>query len=398
MKICRDMTKSDSRMHGEQDRETRVLFGCLSAGALPPQVCSDLTDPSLSWRKVVDTACRLGLGALLYSRCGEHAVREHMPTQVLCSLKDDYFFYQARNMKVYAELRNVLTAFSHHGLSVIVLKGAALAELVYRHIGLRTMTDIDLLVRKEDLRKAAVIMEELGFRADEHYRSKEWYHHCHHHLAPYISPDGSISVEIHWHVLERTAPMDFAIEELWTRPKAVRVAQTPCLRFSAEHLLFHVALHLASSSQFRSQLRGLCDVAEILRTLEQEIDWQELLRLTVLTRASRYLYVVLRLTTELFGAPIPGAALNQLRRTSRFLPLEESWAVRAGLEALLITDIETRPFYEWVGLDLLTHLLSGESGVRVVLGVSRKVFERCQSRIEDRWRAWSHRSPHAATR
>jgi len=57
-------------------------------------------------------------------------------------------------MKVYAQLRKVLQVFCQEKVPVIVLKGALLAELVYQHIGLRTMDDVDLLVSKQDLGKA----------------------------------------------------------------------------------------------------------------------------------------------------------------------------------------------------------------------------------------------------
>lgn len=372
-----------------QDRETRVLLGCLSAEALSEEVRADVADSSLAWGHIAHTARMLGLGALLYSRCGDHGVREQIPAHVLRSLKDDYFFGQARNMKVYAELKKVLAAFATQGVPVMVLKGAALAELIYRHIGLRSMADIDLLVKREDLGRAAAILEEIGFLADEHYRSKQWYRERHHHLAPYLAPDRSVSVEIHWHVIERTAPADFPIDECWTRPTAVQIAAMPCYRLSAAHFLFHVAFHLSAGNQFLSQLRGVCDVAEIVRNFRREIDWQELLRVTGLARSNRHLYIVLRLASELFGASVPKDTLTVLQQRSRLSSFEERWIMRAAFESLLIADIEARPFYEWVGLDLLTQLLWRESGQYVALAVSGKVLQRCWSRVEDRWQAWS---------
>ena len=56
-----------------------------------------------------------------------------------------------------------MAALTREGLPVVVLKGAALAELVYQHIGLRTMADVDLLVEKKNLDKAGSILERLGY-------------------------------------------------------------------------------------------------------------------------------------------------------------------------------------------------------------------------------------------
>jgi len=49
----------------------------------------------------------------------------------------------ARN---YAELGQLLRSLKDRGVEVIVLKGAALAETVWKNIALRPMADMDLLV------------------------------------------------------------------------------------------------------------------------------------------------------------------------------------------------------------------------------------------------------------
>jgi hypothetical protein len=70
-------------------------------------------------------------------------------------------------MLFYQELQTVLKTFKFRaaGIDVIVLKGAFLAELVYRNIGLRAIGDIDLLVKKEDLGKVKRVLIQLGYQA-----------------------------------------------------------------------------------------------------------------------------------------------------------------------------------------------------------------------------------------
>ncbi len=60
-------------------------------------------------------------------------------------------------------------------IKTIVLKGAMLAETVYPNIALRSMGDIDLLIHKDDLDRAAKRILELGYIFNEHYRSAKWY-------------------------------------------------------------------------------------------------------------------------------------------------------------------------------------------------------------------------------
>jgi hypothetical protein len=57
-----------------------------------------------------------------------------------------------RNMRRCHELSKVLRILQNDGIPVIVLKGAALAEVVYGNIALRSMSDVDLLVKKGSIK------------------------------------------------------------------------------------------------------------------------------------------------------------------------------------------------------------------------------------------------------
>jgi hypothetical protein len=62
-------------------------------------------------------------------------------------------------------LAKVLDAFQTAGIDVLVLKGTALAHLVYPQPGLRSMRDVDLLVSRSQARQAQTLLAELGFNA-----------------------------------------------------------------------------------------------------------------------------------------------------------------------------------------------------------------------------------------
>jgi hypothetical protein len=365
--------------------ESRVLLSCLATNRTAQQILSDITDPQLSWEKLFHVACQLGVGPLLYVRLGELGLRDRIPVDVARGIKEECFSSQARNMKVYAELKTVLAALTGEGLSVVVLKGAALAELVYRHIGLRTMADVDLLVEKKNLDKAGAILERLGFVPNEGYRDKQWYREHHHHMVPYVSSDGSMTIEIHWHIIERTALMDMPIDQLWARAQSVRIASVPCLALSVEHMLLHMVLHLSSPNRFLGQLRGLYDVAELLRRFGHELNWAELLRVAALADAHKYLYVVLCLVRDTLGAPVPVEVLRQLRREISLLPLEERLVKHIGLQAAFIVDVKESSLYEWMLLDLLTNLLSCRTRREACRDVISKIVLRARTGLANKW-------------
>ena len=58
----------------------------------------------------------------------------------------------------------VFGAMAHAGAPFLVLKGAALAHLVYGDTRLRPMRDVDLLIRKADAGRALDVLGRCGFR------------------------------------------------------------------------------------------------------------------------------------------------------------------------------------------------------------------------------------------
>jgi len=86
-------------------------------------------------------------------------------------------YFTARNIVIYSELDNILSAFSASDIKVIVLAGAALGVTVYPNIAERPMGDIDLLIRHRDKQAIGDLLENLGYvldtaRSDEAHYSK----------------------------------------------------------------------------------------------------------------------------------------------------------------------------------------------------------------------------------
>src|SRR6185436_11185739 len=60
-------------------------------------------------------------------------------------------------------LAELLMLYQGAGIDVLVLKGAALAQLVYPQPVLRPMRDIDILVRASDVYRAYALLPKIGF-------------------------------------------------------------------------------------------------------------------------------------------------------------------------------------------------------------------------------------------
>ena len=108
------------------------------------------------------------------------------------------------------------------GVPVVPLKGAALAAAVYGDVGARESSDIDLLVRSEDLDEAVRLIGGLGWAEPEWARGIDGLPRLHRELAHETLPPLELHWRVHWYeesfsaaALARATPD----EEGWRRPE-----------------------------------------------------------------------------------------------------------------------------------------------------------------------------------
>jgi hypothetical protein len=119
-------------------------------------------------------------------------------------------------------------------------------------------------------------------------------------------------VEVHWHILGMASPFTLSVDELWARAQPVFLSGVPAAVLSAEDLLLHLCLHAGFRHVFEAGLTALCDVAEIVRRYQSELDWSLVQARARQWGASRCVYLTLRLAQELLGAVLPAKVLRSL--------------------------------------------------------------------------------------
>lgn len=86
--------------------------------------------------------------------------------------KTYYYSCIKRDIEQEEVLQEVLTALHSQGVKTLQVQGTVVKKL-YPSSDLRTMTDIDLIVEKDNLQKASNILQGLGFALEEE-NSEEW--------------------------------------------------------------------------------------------------------------------------------------------------------------------------------------------------------------------------------
>lgn len=289
-----------------------VLLSCLqSRSRLTAGELAAISD-SL-WQKVLDRAVEGEVEGLLYRRLSSKSLAPAVPDSVLQKLKDLYFCSAMCNRKVRDDAGAVLGALRRNGIEVAVLKGAYLAEAVYRDVALRPMTDIDLLVRSSELARAEKILVELGFGSGQR-PDVDATRALHHHLTPFKGT-GTTTVEVHWNIEQPNSPFSIDIEGLWHRARPSVVAGVHVLGLGPADLLLHLCTHASYHHRFGIDhrhgiaLKHLHDIAFVATELRDEIDWTELVAIANADGRARYIYATFVLVSAMFGTRFPPETL-----------------------------------------------------------------------------------------
>ncbi len=300
---------SDLRSHAEARAENGLLLLCAHRG--------DAASVAARRREV---AARVSDLEYLYRLAHRHALLpllhrgleglEGVPEGLSRRLRDDYRKNGTRNVLLAGELARVSKALKAEGVGALAYKGPALALQAYGDLRLRRFVDLDVVVRREDARRAGEVLGSLGYAKPEGLtESHEQFLLRHQHALAYTRDRGLLMVELHWEV----APAHFAAyalgEGVWARDAAVELYGSPVRCLSTEDLLVALAVH--GTKHLWERLAWLCDVAALVNS-HPELDWPLVRRLAREARVERMVNLALRLARGLLGAKLPEDILAEL--------------------------------------------------------------------------------------
>jgi hypothetical protein len=312
----------------------------------------ELVSVGINWNYITAIAYQHGIAPLIYCNLRLNKPDNSLSKSSMDALKRSYYSNSVRNELLYKELNKILSALQDMGIKVIVLKGAALAEIVYRNRALRPMSDVDLLVRKEDLSWVEDKLVEMAYQLYEHHRSREWLKEHYYHLV-FIKND-TTPIEIHWHIDRPSRPFTIDIEGMWKRAVPANIAGVEALVLSPEDLLLHLCLHTCKH-KLTGGLRPFCDIAATVRHYGPHIDWGQIQARSQQWRVTPYVYLPLYLAKDLAGAAVPEPVLDALRPDGFDARLVD-WAREEIFELKGTSPISPELLHLWKGRGLKDQL------------------------------------------
>ena len=119
--------------------------------------------------RLIRLAKKEGMTGLLYKSLKKAGILGFLGHLQMQQLQSFYYRTVQRNLQIVHDLKEILRRSKEKGVQVVVLQGIALLEKIYKDIGLRPLTDIDLWVLPEKRGVFDALMTQLGYRRDPLY-------------------------------------------------------------------------------------------------------------------------------------------------------------------------------------------------------------------------------------
>ena len=227
-----------------------------------------------NWQKVARVAITSGMAPLFYKNLQTLNLKELVPAEVFQKFKNQYIQTLFKNTQRIKAFEVIIAELNKKNIDFIPLKGIYLAPSLYQDLGLRTMCDIDFMVRIDDVENCKEALLKLGWRVKEihktdHIKSLNVFH------TPYVFLNDGMMIELHQKLYESGTDFDMPADELWAKSIKQVYLNGESYQLNFEDLLLHQILHLykhfiAGQHCFKS----FVDIVSLIKNSKNEFNRQ----------------------------------------------------------------------------------------------------------------------------
>lgn len=271
----------------------------------------------LSWDYLLATASAHGVLPLLYRSVPTPGTAS-IPAGVMQRMRREYGAIAQRNFVFAQELLRLVACLHDHDIVVVPYKGAPLAAAVYGDLSLRQFSDLDILVKPDDVVRAKQLLEEQGYQARFIYgrrplskltaaETAKFIEHFHEYE---MQRNDGLLIDLHWQLAPRHYPFRIDPAPLWNRLVTVDVEGRPIPGFADEDLLLVLCMH--GAKDLWKKLIWIIDLDRLLGS-NRALDWDSIFCRAQGARMELPLLLGLQLVSDLFAPNIPCQVETELR-------------------------------------------------------------------------------------
>jgi hypothetical protein len=312
----------------------------------------DLISQEVDPDRLIDMAVREGVAGLLYKSLKKQGVLGYLGSQHIQQLQSLYYNTVRFNIKLMHDLKGILQQLNQNNIRAVLLQGIPLLQQIYKDIGLRPLTDIDLWVLPESRDALARILIDLDYEAEAVY--------------PNTFKKGATIVDINTHILwadrikSRQILLNQNQQELFHNCRAIDFDGQQAYGLGRADQILYLSMHVIK--HYAERLIWLVDIKNLL--LDWDVaDWELLIKRCRELGQENIVFYTMFLITQLFGYQPPNEVRDRV--ASRSLNRLERKVLGKRLSA--------SPLPIWAPLLLFT---SGKKFHKKVLFVFESLFPR----------------------
>lgn len=338
--------KNNSNSQEFHRPEIQLLLYCARSCINPVTAgkIQKLSEQELDWHYLLRIAARNQIIPLLYQNL-KLICPKAVPENILHQLQQCFQNNASKNMFLTIELLKLLDLFAAHNISVIPFKGPVLGQFAYGSLILRNISDLDILVKKQDFLRAKDLLIRHGYQ----------HKYCSEHEAAYVQAqlirdDGLVGVDLHYGITPRDFSFTLDTEPFWEHLSSLSLVSKTVPNLTVADALLVACIQPIKENW--GSLKRICDIAELCRRCTEK-DWQvfseeihklgnERIFLVSLIMAHRFLEVSLS---------------NELSEKIRVLPSLESTALEMSKQFFCETPSDSNLSIIWAKIQLQKILL-----------------------------------------
>src|ERR1700730_7851855 len=267
----------------------------------------ELVGQPLDWNYLIKTSLSHGLLPLLYTSL--KAARAIVPQDHLDRLRDLFQKNAARSALLTGELLKILNLFESEEILAMPYKGPAIAISIYGNLALRQFTDLDILVRRQDVWRCQELLISMGYEPHFNITQRQLPAFLRLGYVQMFTRDKGMSiVELHWGIASRFFMFPLDVDRFLGRLVPLDLMGKKVVTPAPEDLLLILCVH--GAKDLWERLEWICGIAELIRA--HDINWEMARQQAKELGAERTLLLGLQLARELFAARLPESVVSDI--------------------------------------------------------------------------------------
>jgi hypothetical protein len=271
--------------------------------------------PGLNWAALRQLALRQGVMPLVYKRL-ESLPAAVVPAGEMARWRDIFLTNAAQNVRLTRKLIQVLDLLEGQGIEAVPFKGPELAVRAYGDTALRSLGDLDILIRNRDFERVYEVMEGAGYRSNFPAiggMKRLWERSG----RDFLFLDQTAIYDFHQRLHQGHRKFRIS-EEVWHNLARVQLLSRRVPVLGAEDTLLMLTVHAAKHSW--QPLKWLVDVAHFAAA-QPGLDWSRLFVRAEHMGCRRILAITLCLSRDLTGLTLPPQVGERVCRDPKALKL-----------------------------------------------------------------------------